>query len=132
MKMKLFIWLIPCTILFINSCQKDDNSDNAKEIDICPEVAMGNFDEVGMILKDYLINQTSHQQSENLENLDRYLDKCNCLYSYEMSENKIQEFPAIVEYKLRFVRNSDTVNKTMDLFVFENGRIEFRKFHEVE
>ena len=132
MKRKLYIWLIIfcANLFFINSCQKDDNTDGLKEVDMCPEVAMGNFDEVGMILKDYLNYQSGRSYSEKLESLDKYLNKCKCLNVYKISSEEVKAFPGVMEYKLHFIVNTDTADKVMDLMVFEDGRVEFMKFHE--
>lgn len=117
-------------IFFFNSCQKDSSNDNIKYVDICPEVTMGNFEEVGLILNDYLNNQTGNSESENFEQLSNYLESCACIQSVRTLSEKISANTGFKELELRFKVNSDTIAKTMDLIVFEDGRLEFSKFHE--
>jgi hypothetical protein len=132
MRIKLFIWLIliPCFAFIVNSCQKDDNTENLKEVDICPEVAMGNFEEVGMIINDYLTLQTSNNLSENLSDLKKYLSKCNCIQSVKIYDDKNLKNAGIREIEIEFVVNGDTLTEILDLRVMNNDHLEFRKFEE--
>lgn len=132
MRIKLFILIIsiPAILLFTNSCQKDDTSDNTKKANICPEVAMNNFDEAGMIINDFLVNLKGNTESENLEKLDHYFNKCDCVQSVNKSSELISTYPRIKEYSIRFVFDSDTISRNLEIMVFEDGKLEFRKFQK--
>jgi hypothetical protein len=117
-------------LFFLFSCQKDDTNEKIKVADICPEVAMQNFDEARLIINEYLNNHSGISATSNFEELDKYFQQCDCVDSIGTSEEIIDTYPEIKEYNIRFVINSDTLNSVLDFAVFDDGRIELRRFHE--
>jgi len=110
----------------INSCQKDDTDNYNKDISICPEIAMKNYEEAGMIINDFLSSGHKLSMEENFKRLDTYLNECNCIdsagYTIKSNEKRI--------YNLRLILNTDTINSEMEILAYKNGKLELLKFHQ--
>lgn len=130
--MKLIYRLIALSsgLLITTSCQKDDNADNSKDVNICPEVSMGNYEEVGMIINDYLQKHAVSSISDNQELLVDYLERCSCVQSVELDSAGSLRNRALYELTVKFNINSEAVTKTLELQVINNGHLEFKKFRE--
>jgi hypothetical protein len=125
--LKVFIIAV---IILATSCQKDDSNESTTEANICPEITMGNYEEAGIIINDFLNKHSGNSSDTNFEQLNKYLGRCDCVDSISTTKETIYTYPAIKEYNIRFVINSDTTYSVLDFAVFDDGRLEFRRFHQ--
>jgi hypothetical protein len=126
LKTKLIYQLFFINILFLCSCQKENNL--YPKASICPEIAKNNYEEAGVIINDFLSSQVNNRNNKT-EELKNYLQNCNCIDSVSVSSNHIYSYPLIKEFSIRFIFKQDTIQKVMDIYMFDNSKLEFHKFH---
>jgi hypothetical protein len=125
----LFNLLIAFILIGLTGCQKDESIEPNKKVSICPEIAMNNYDEAGLMINEFLNNQPDKGKGNTSDKLMNYLKKCDCVDSIKISSTIEYTYPAIQEYSIRFVIGKDTINKEMDVFLYNNSKLEFHKFH---
>lgn len=125
-KLVYFFICVSIGLFAINSCQKDDAGNYNKDISICPEIAMKNYEEAVMIINDFLSSGHKLSMEENFKRLDNYLNECDCIDSvgYNIKSNEKRS------YNLRIIFNTDTIYSEMEILVYKNGKLELLKFHQ--
>jgi len=131
MKIKnpLFNLLIPAILIGLAGCQKEDMYEPNQKVSICPEIAMKNYEEAGLMINEFLKNQQPVGHMNMSDQLVAYLEKCDCVDTIKKSSTLIYAYPVIQEYYIRFIINKDTIEKNMDFYLYNNSKIEFHKFH---
>jgi hypothetical protein len=122
--------LILSIIGALAGCQKEDFNEPNQKVSICPEIAMNNYEEAGLMINEYLKNHPTYGQSKMSDQLISYLEKCDCIDTIKISSTIIYTYPSIREYSIRFIIGRDTINKEMDIYLYNDSKIEFHKFHE--
>jgi hypothetical protein len=123
------IFIVPI-FLFLISCQKDDDFKNSKEANICPEVAMKNYEEVGVIINQFFDKHTTQDIPKSLTQLTNYLEGCGCVEKVIISSGFIYTDPSIREYNVRFVGNEEFMDKVIDIFINNDNKLEVRRIHD--
>jgi hypothetical protein len=126
----LFNLIVLAILLLITGCQKEDLIEPNQKVSICPEIAMKNYEEAGLMINEFLKNQHPDGRTNISDQLISYLEKCDCVDTIKMTSTLIYTYPAIQEYYIRFIINKDTIENCMDFFLYNNDKIEFHKFHD--
>jgi hypothetical protein len=126
---KPFSLLVYFILFSFTGCQKDENNGPNQKNSICPEIAMSNYEEAALMINEYLKVQQFNDKVNKRDKLINYLDNCDCIDTINISSTIIYTYPSVQEFSIRFIINRDTINKVLDVYLYNDSKLEIHKFH---
>ena len=111
-------------------CKKDNNCNVNNGVQFCPLIQVENYEGAGKIINDYLECQKNNDSNQNLNNLKDWFECKECVDSVVLSGVMILTFPPQTEYFIKFEINGNYIEKIIDIFIYDDGHLEFNLFHE--
>ena len=114
--------------VFLAGCQKEDDTTLKPDARLCPEVNMQNYDEVELIISDYLKSQQDSSSERNLTNLESWLKSSDCIRQISLTKGLYDSFPPQRAMHIDFSGKHLATGADLYLYIHDDGHLSISSF----
>jgi hypothetical protein len=125
---QIFDLIIPAIFFLLSGCQKEEVAVPTKKVNICPEIAMNNFEEAAFMINEYIKGQPLEDKKNIPSLVFNYIESCECVDTIIISSSNNITHPSVFEFSVRFYNNGDAIGKLLNMYLYNNSKIEIHQF----